>query len=267
MVEEVIEKNEMIEARKSWARHYVQVKALIEQPKKKHTVEVKGKTKSGKPYSYTYKYADLADVDKAVIDACKKVKDKDGNVAFSYYFDINNGQDGVSVQTILIDSSGYEKATNKVWFRNVNIGNAQDTASLISYAKRYSLSGAFGIASEDDDDVQNLSQQNQVDVDPAGLRIIWNAYLKHDPNAKEWLTQPHDADTASTIKRLSKQYKALNQNQKEDSKQEAISKIKRASEDKIKELVDGADKEDPHADEAVDSELTEGQQNLFDGVL
>ena len=95
------------------------------------------------------------------METCKKVKDKDGNVAFGYYFDVDNGQEGVSVQTILLDSSGYYKVTNKVWFKNFNIGKAQETASLISYAKRYSLSAAFGIASDEDNDVNTFQPAQQ----------------------------------------------------------------------------------------------------------
>ena len=60
------------EDRAKWAMHYAQVKANISQPKRTHNVTVSGKNKQGKPYSYDYKYADLADIDKAVMDGIKK---------------------------------------------------------------------------------------------------------------------------------------------------------------------------------------------------
>ena len=42
----------------SWAMHLAIVKTSIKQPKRTHKVEVRGTTDRGKPYSYTYKYAD-----------------------------------------------------------------------------------------------------------------------------------------------------------------------------------------------------------------
>ena len=143
------------EDRAKWAMHYAQVKANIEQPQRSHTVTVSGTTKQGKPYNYEYSYADLADVDKAVMAGIKKATDKDGNVVFSYFFDISTGNTSVTVQTILVDSSGFTVKTNKITFQNSRPQDAQATASLISYAKRYSLSGAFGIAADDDDDAKD----------------------------------------------------------------------------------------------------------------
>lgn len=244
-----------------WAMHFIQVKSNIVQPKKTHKVHVH--TKKGRDYDY--KYADLKDVDQAVMDACRKVTDDKKTVQFGYYFDVDNGAEGVSVQTILIDSSGYEKATNKVWFKNFNVGDAQQTAGLISYAKRYSLSAAFGIASEDDDDAQNFMQQggSQRDIDEIGLRIIWRAYIRdHDEAAKAWIKKPHDPDTASSIKRLLNQYKKQQSN--DEAKKKAIKKIQQSDDETIKSIVDG---KDPHADKKIDTEPTEAQQDLFSDIL
>lgn len=138
----------------SWAMHLAIVKTSIKQPKRTHKVEVRGTTDRGKPYSYTYKYADLSDVDKSVMDAIIETK-QNGKPLLTYYFDVDNQQDGVQVETIIVDATtGYSVRTNKIWFKNLKTSDAQATASLISYAKRYSLSAAFGIASEDDDDAQ-----------------------------------------------------------------------------------------------------------------
>ena len=254
-MEEILEKSPTIsKEERLWAMHFLQVKSLIVQPKKTH--EVKVKTKSGGNYSY--KYADLKDTDKAVMDACKKVKDKDGNVAFGYYFDVDNGQEGVSVQTILLDSSGYYKVTNKVWFKNFNIGKAQETASLISYAKRYSLSAAFGIASDDDNDVNTFQPAQQPrDVNSNGLKVIWEAYINHNKEAKKWILQ-HDPETALEIKKLSQHYKLKQQQQEEENKKKAIAKIKQS---------DDGDDGDPHKDKATDEPLTDQQQDLFNDIV
>ena len=205
-----------------WNQHFIQVKSKIKQPKRTHVVDTV--TKRGKRYGY--KYADLADVDKAVMDACRAVKDKDGNVVFAYYFDIDNSNDGVCVQTVMVDTSGAQMITDKVWFKNNNSGDAQQTAGLISYAKRYSLSAAFGIASEEDDDAQNLKPQDNrrrvmvLDVDELNsfkvnvmgksylLKDIWNDYLEYkDPETLHWLMDQKDPQTLQAIKQFNDQYK------------------------------------------------------------
>ena len=96
----------------SWAMHLAMVKMAIVQPKKTHKVEVRGATQNGKPYHYTYKYADLADVDKAIMDAIKKTAE-DGKPIFTYYFDIDNGAEGVTVETVIVDAAtGFSVRTN-----------------------------------------------------------------------------------------------------------------------------------------------------------
>lgn len=239
-------------AKQLWAKHFVQVKAQIKQPKKTQKVTVRTK-KNG---SYTYKYADLADVDAAVMNACRKVTDDNGNVLFGYYFDIENEEHLVTVQTVLIDSSGYEKATNKVCFNtniasvNSNSNLTQAIASLISYAKRYSLSGAFGIAADDDDDAQHLQQPSQArDVNDIGLEVIWNSYVHdHNEKAKNWILGSHDPVTAKKIKQKLMQFKNETQ------------KTKKVEENKPKTS-------DPHKDEKVDPSLTDKQQDLFKDIF
>lgn len=245
-----------------WAMHFGIVKAAIKQPKKTHTVTVKGHTKTGKPYSYDFKYADLADVDAAVMNAIRSTEE-DSKPLISYMFDIDNGADGVSVQTIIVDTqTGFMLKTNKVWFRNANIGDAQGTAGLISYAKRYSLSAAFGIASEDDDDAQSLPQQGP-EVDNDALHAIWHAYLNHDPAATDWIHKRHDAETANKIIELSNEYKKKQQNaQKAQRAKELKEKHDKARDDAIKKIVDGDDqKSDSDDKEPV------GQQDLFNDIL
>lgn len=257
------------QSRAIWNQHFIQVKSKIKQPKRTHVVDTV--TKRGKRYGY--KYADLADVDKAVMDACRAVKDKDGNVVFAYYFDIDNSNEGVCVQTVMVDTSGAQMITDKVWFRNTNSGDAQQTAGLISYAKRYSLSAAFGIASEEDDDAQNLKSQdtrkrvmvldmdelNSFKVNVLGksylLKDIWNDYIENqDRETLQWLKDQKDPQTLQAIKQFNDQYKMkqlLDKAKEKKAKKpreamKADSKDSETSKDsvdenaeKIKELVDG----------------------------
>uniref|UniRef100_UPI003F554E2B ERF family protein n=1 Tax=Lactobacillus acidophilus TaxID=1579 RepID=UPI003F554E2B len=252
--------------RATWAMHFAQVKAAIVQPQKKHEVTVSGTTKQGKPYKYTYKYADLADVDKAIMDAIKKTEE-DGKPLLSYFFEVDNGAEGVSAETVVVDAqTGFMLKLNKVWFKNYNVGDAQQTASLISYAKRYSLSAAFGIASEDDDDAQNVQQQG-AEVDDDALYAIWHAYLNHDPAATDWIHKRHDAETANKILELSNDYKKKQQSAQKAERAKALkAKRDKARNDAIKKIVDG-DPENKKSESDSSSSETEGQQNLFSDIL
>lgn len=254
------------ECRAIWNQHFIQVKSKIKQPKRTKTVKVA--TKNGGTYSYSY--ADLADVDKSVMDACRSVTDKDGNVVFGYYFDIDNSQEGVTVQTVMVDSAGGSMISDRIWFQNSYAGDAQRTASLISYAKRYSLSAAFGIASEDDNDAQNLKPDrptirilDQKELDSYEvvvyghrhlLKDVWQDYIEnHDQETKHWLTTQKDPQTKQAIKQLLDNYninQKINDIMVEKDKAQPEPTIKKApkpeskhndstGEDEIQQLVDG----------------------------
>lgn len=252
--------------RAEWAMHFAIVKAAIKQPQKTHDAKVSGKNSKGIPYSYTYKYADLADVDKAIMDAVRETEE-DGKPLISYFFEVDNTAEGVSAETVIIDATnGFMIKTSKVWFKNYNVGDAQKTAGLVSYAKRYSLSAAFGIASEDDDDAQNVPQQAP-EVDNDALHAIWHAYLNHDPAATDWIHKRHDAETANKILELSNDYKKKQQAaQKAERAKELKAKHDKARDDAIKKIVDGNPKKKEEKSES-DSSEAEGQQNLFSDIL
>lgn len=261
----------------SFAMHLAMVKMKIEQPKKSHKVTVS--LKSGG--SYTYSYADLADVDKAIMKAIEKTA-VDGKPLLTYRFEIDNGAEGVSAETVIIDATtGYEERTNRVWFKNENVGKAQDSASLISYAKRYSLSAAFGIASEDDDDAQAQIRNQEQAIDKAGIEIIVNEYLKDKTDkSKRWIKGKHDKATAEYIMQLIGKYKLdqhleSNKNKQIKKRKERHEKriakepkkVAAKSEDEIiKDIVDKP-KADPFENEKNDSQVTAGQQDLFNSVL
>lgn len=254
----------------SFAMHLAMVKMKIEQPKKSHKVTVS--LKSGG--SYTYSYADLADVDKAIMKAIEKTA-VDGKPLLTYRFEIDNGAEGVSAETVIIDAAtGYEERTNRVWFKNVNVGKAQDSASLISYAKRYSLSAAFGIASEDDDDAQAQIRNQEQAIDKAGIEVIVNEYLKDKTDkSKRWIKGKHDKATAEYIMQLIGKYKLdqhleNNKNKQIEKRKERHEKqiSKKLKDEIIKDIVDKP-KADPFENEKDDSQVTAGQQDLFNSVL
>lgn len=251
--------------RASWAMHYAQVKANIKQPKRTHTVVVSGKTKTGKPYNYEYKYADLADVDEAVMNAIKKVKDNDGNIVFSYMFDLISNEEEVGAETILIDASGFTVKTSKVTFKNTKPYDAQAVASLQTYAKRYSLSGAFGIAADDDDDAKNFKRIVETKVltkqqleeytvnyygTDANLMDLYEESIEGIKDAMKWLKEePHTAEDAAAIHQMAELFKRqgkfpIKKDKKDEELKKATEKIKTAATEEPK-------KEDPFADRAT----------------
>ena len=255
----------------SWAMHLAIVKTSIKQPKRTHKVEVRGTTDRGKPYSYTYKYADLSDVDKSVMDAIIETKQNDKPL-LTYYFDVDNQQDGVQVETIIVDATtGYSVRTNKIWFKNLKTSDAQATASLISYAKRYSLSAAFGIASEDDDDAQAGTRKPAKTYNEEELNVIWDAYVNdQSETAKKWIKSHHDAQTTAAIKKKIDAYnftKRLDKvkEQSKKKRQQNPKKSKEKEDEVIKKIVDGG--ADPYEDKKEDKPMTDEQQSLFNDIL
>lgn len=255
----------------SWAMHLAIVKTSIKQPKRTHKVEVRGTNDRGNPYSYTYKYADLSDVDKSVMDAIKDTQ-QNGNPLLTYYFDVNNQQDGVQVETIIVDATtGYSVRTNKIWFKNSKTSDAQATASLISYAKRYSLSAAFGIASEDDDDAQAGTRKPAKTYNEEELNVIWDAYVNdQSETAKKWIKSHHDAQTTAAIKKKIDAYnftKRLDKvkEQSKKKRQQNPKKSKEKEDEVIKKIVDGG--ADPYEDKKEDKPMTDEQQSLFNDIL
>lgn len=255
----------------SWAMHLAIVKTSIKQPKRTHKVEVRGTTDRGKAYSYTYKYADLSDVDKSVMDAIIETK-QNGKPLLTYYFDVDNQQDGVQVETIIVDATtGYSVRTNKIWFKNLKTSDAQATASLISYAKRYSLSAAFGIASEDDDDAQAGTRKPAKTYNDEELNVIWDAYVNdQSETAKKWIKSHHDAQTTAAIKKKIDAYnftKRLDKvkEQSKKKRQQNPKKSKEKEDEVIKKIVDGG--ADPYEDKKEDKPMTDEQQSLFNDIL
>ena len=260
------------EDRAKWAMHYAQVKANIKQPEKTHKVTVSGKTKQGTPYSYDYNYADLNDIDAAVMDGIKKVTDKDGNVVFSYFFDIRTENNTVEVQTILVDSSGFTLKTNKVVFQNNKAWDAQATASLISYAKRYSLSGAFGIAADDDNDVQDqktiyepkiLTKQELENYQvyyngvQANLYDLYQEAREGIKDAQDWFKESHTPEDAQAIHQIAQIFKKEHPGTKESDK------AKKAALDKIQQSRPKEAKKDPFAEKKVEVDSDPVTDSLF----
>ena len=98
--------------------------------------------KSDNPY-FGSKYADLANCIEAVIDALHE-----NGIALMQHTDETDK--GVIVQTVFIHESGDFMEAGRIFVPAAQ-NNAQAFGSALTYARRYSLMTACGIAPEDDD--------------------------------------------------------------------------------------------------------------------
>lgn len=118
-----------------------------------HEVENPKKSKE----AYDYKYAPL----ELVIDTVKPALEKQG-LSFSQSTGFEG--DKITVQTIIWHKSGQYIAFDKLGLPRDDVeqqSKVQSAGSSITYARRYSLSAALGIASEEDTDARPGSSSQQ----------------------------------------------------------------------------------------------------------
>lgn len=134
------------------AEALAKAQGVIDPPKKNKTAKVQ--MKSGG--SYSFDYADLSDVIAAVRRPLS-----DNGLAFTFAID-SNEQGKALLDTRLMHTSGQ-------WIGCVYplklIGTPQENGSELTYAKRYTLCGLVGIASEEDDD-GNAASGNGAQIQP-----------------------------------------------------------------------------------------------------
>lgn len=106
--------------------------------KKTKTAKVKGRTKSGKDYDFSYKYADLADILKATAPVRAK-----------YGLGIIQRVEKGFLQTMLTHEGG--AWIDSTWEINIRQDN-QALGSDLTYYRRYQVAGLLGVASDEDDD-------------------------------------------------------------------------------------------------------------------
>lgn len=102
------------------------------------------------------KYADLGNV----VDAIKPHLEEQGLAFFQKFHECDKG---IKIETIVIHESG-ESISNGILFVPVTKNDAQGFGSACTYARRYSLQSAFGVAPDDDDG--NAASQPKQHQDP-----------------------------------------------------------------------------------------------------
>lgn len=108
---------------------------------KKRTARVRGKTKDGRPYDYTFKYADLGDV----LNMALPILAKHG-IAFTQPTVVEGGV--IYIRTTLMHSSGQWQESD---YPVASFGDKkhQQIGEALTFAKRYAGCAALGIAPEE----------------------------------------------------------------------------------------------------------------------
>lgn len=104
-------------------------------------------TKSGATYSY--KYADLADV----LEACQPYLSKQGIAIVQSPYDGDSG--AIGIVTTLMHSSG-EWIMGRL-AHSIDMKKWQDMGAALTFLRRYTASAMTGVASEDDNDAGDIT--------------------------------------------------------------------------------------------------------------
>jgi len=123
---------------KPWAEAFAAAQAEMPDIPKTCTATIP--TKSG---GYDYRYADLP----SILSAVRPVLHKHG---LSVAQEVAGEVGTVAVSTIIFHTSGFERRFGPLTLAVA--GDARAAGSAITYARRYSLTAALGIAPDDDDD-------------------------------------------------------------------------------------------------------------------
>lgn len=147
--EEVVKEAKIVMTRKAEAyKALANAQAEFKPVKMNKSASIPFKNKETGQFSYKeYKYGDLA----AILEATRPALNKHG-ISFSHECGITY-DDGcyVSATPVLRFSNGYEMRDGTVTMRPANV-NPHAIGSVMTYAKRYSLTAKLGIAAEEDDD-------------------------------------------------------------------------------------------------------------------
>jgi hypothetical protein len=149
---------------------------------------------SDNPY-FKSKYADLATCVKAVIDALHE-----NNIALIQ--NCHESDDGVIVETIFLHESGESISCGKLSVPAAK-NDPQGYGSALTYARRYSLMAACGIAPEDDDgNAASRPKKDQKPVDTSFAVKALDAASKKGTKElrKAWESQPEEVRIALTDK-------------------------------------------------------------------
>lgn len=230
-----LDAQQIADAKRSIMRDFIQVQANITQPQK------------DKEGMHGAKYATLNSVLSSIKEASKGI-----DLAFIQQPLMQGGKSGVI--NYLINSKGAIMDFG-AYLLDVGGSKPQDAGGALTYARRYSISAIFGIASEEDTDAQEYNNRSWF-YPPAEIRAIEVVYngkrtplpdvyakaLAGDELAQQVIRdKTNSAKIKIGIKSLSEIYE-FNQNILKSKKQEE-EQIKKENE-AIKKIVDGTSQKD-----------------------
>lgn len=138
--------------------------------------EIEGAEKDATNPHFRSKYATLS----SVVEAIKKPLAKTG---LSYVQVIHDATNAACVETVILHASGEWIACGKVSVP-VSKGDAQGYGSALTYARRYSLSSAFGVAPEDDDgNAASAAKPN------TASQVAADEYERLDADMRAWVDE------------------------------------------------------------------------------
>lgn len=127
-----------------------------EPPRKTKTAKVKGTTRNGGSYDYSYNYAPLDEIHNVI-------REPMAGAGLAYrQFLVTMGEQWM-MRTVVVHRSGEWLGCDYPIYAGQQQGAAQAFASGVTYARRYGLMLALGIVAEDDDDA------NVADGQPATI--------------------------------------------------------------------------------------------------
>ena len=137
----------------------------VNNPQNSTTVKVKSEKGT-----YSYRYAKLDEV----LNIVRPLLSKNGLSIVQIPITVDSQ---ISVSTMLLHSSGEWLELEPITLKMDKI-SAQGAGGAITYARRYSLSAALGIASEDDDDANGIEPTGEATIEPTTTKPLSEAQIK-----------------------------------------------------------------------------------------
>jgi hypothetical protein len=163
--------------------------------------EVKQPVKDGTNPHFKSKYVTLDDTVKAIHDTAP-------NHGLSYVQSLSTNENGVGVSTLIMHESG-EYIQFEPFYLPMEKKTAQGAGSAATYSRRYSLSAAFGIVSDLDDDGNQATAdaKEMITSEQVGkIKVLAKTLAKHHGlNEQEMYQKILNTSGRVDITQLSKQ--------------------------------------------------------------
>ena len=164
--------------------------------------EVKNPPKTADNPFFKSKYTPL-DV---IIDTAKPLLDKHG---LSYIQSCSGDGQNITVTTLLMHSSGEWVETDPLTLK-ADKATAQGAGSAITYGRRYALSAALGLASDEDDDGNGAEPKPPKKIDDTKAQVIYDLLGKTNSDVAAFLKFYHVSKVEDmTVEVWTKATKAL----------------------------------------------------------